>query len=95
MKQRTTDIKIGADTYRFVYPYRYDMGRPCVLVFRKGPNGSPAGFGPKGFPKWMMRDGWGSVKVWLPWMPWRIAHKYRRFGAMRVYKASQRFYGVR
>lgn len=96
MRQRTIDLHIFGDTFRIIAPYRYDMGRPVVFIGRSGPNGSPAGHGPKGFPAFMVRDGgrWSNVvKVPLPYISWRTGYRLRRVGGIRLHVAVSRFYG--
>lgn len=98
------EINIGRHTLRFVFDRDAYAGtfRPELLIFLKGPNGSPAGIGPKGWPQWLadmfrpyynQKGRWSnSLHVRIPHVSWRFAYKYRRFGGMALYRLQSRFY---
>lgn len=92
MREHRIDVKLGRDTFRLIFPYRYDHGAPVILISRRGPNGSPAGYGPKGFPKWMMKKGWGFVRVPLPFVSWGWGYRHRRIGGRYIAKFFAKVY---
>lgn len=63
-QSRAWDVRVRRHTVRVcvdVYS-RGGMFSPALYFFLKGPNGSPAGYGPKAWPKplWYLRPGYGS-----------------------------------
>lgn len=95
--------KIAGDEIRFVLDTHGRAGcyRPILLVFRRGPNGSPAGVGPKGWPWWLHRERLGggekrrwsnTIRVPLPHVSFATGYRLRRVGGLRAYKAISRAY---
>lgn len=93
-------IKVGSEEFRFVFDPESRGGcySPALKVFRKGPNGSPAGIGYKQWPALLHKlfpagSGWTNMLlVRLPYVSFARAYKLRRIGALKVYAANQRFY---
>lgn len=84
--RRPLHVTIGGDRYRFVYSRDDGNGfRPHVLVFRTGPNGSPAGTGPKGFhrifrplqPSYSKGQWLGTLTINLPHLSWARMYRMR------------------
>jgi hypothetical protein len=98
------EVTIGAHTVRVVYAHESHGGvfSPALWVYLKGPNGSPAGIGPKGWPRILRplfpsyngrRDRWSSsLEIGLPCLTWARAYRLRRVGGYQLYSLSQWFY---
>lgn len=101
---RAQDFKIGAHTVRVCVSLngKGGMYEPHVSLHLKGPNGSPNGVGPKGWPKSLWRlypyynrtpDHWSStLEIPLPHVSWARGYKLRRFGGLFAYKQISRVY---
>lgn len=96
-------ITVRGDEYRFVFDVNGKHGcyHPILHVFRKGPNGSPAGIGPKGWPNWLVkltahgrdRTHWSSSLTFnLPCLYWHRAYKLRKIGGLKLYRAVYNLY---
>ena len=82
-------VNVHGHEVRFVFDSHAKAGmyNPAIQAFLKGPNGSVAGYGPKGFPQWLWRifpGYWpGSLSIKIPHLRWRFFRKHARIG--RVY----------
>lgn len=73
---------------------------PALWIYLRGPNGSPAGVGPKGWPRVFRplfpsyngrRDRWSHMlHVPLPHVPFRTARRLRHVGGFLAYRACYR-----
>ena len=94
------NIQAGRHTFRVVYSFH--EGRPELHVHLRGPNGSPAGIGPKGWPRLFRplfpdyghgRDRWSSmIALPVPFVSWRTGYRLRRFGGIRIHQAAYRLF---
>lgn len=96
------DFRIGAHTVRAVYDSHSRGGtfKPELHFHLTGPNGSPNGIGPKGWPRFLWRafpyydrrpGKWSSVLVLpLPHVSWRLGYRFRRLGGIRLSNACYR-----
>lgn len=104
------NVRVLRTRIRFVYSKdgRAGMYGPQISVFRTGPNGSPAGTGPKAWPLWISKIAgpyydrdynrtYGprrshALVIPCPHISWGVAYKLRRFGMLPVYKLVYRMY---
>jgi hypothetical protein len=97
------DVRIGDHTVRVVYDRigRHGVFDPHVNFHLTGPNGSPAGRGPKGWPRWTRpawpyyarRHRWSSVLTLpLPHLKWSHGYRARRIGGLRLAAIVERLY---
>lgn len=96
-------INIRQNEFRFVYDSngRGGVFYPILHIFWKGPNGSPAGIGPKGWPRWILactKDyrndrRWNSgLTFTLPVPSWLRCYKLRKIGGLKLYNLVYKFY---
>lgn len=98
------DIQVGQHRFRFVYTKNGKGGcyKPILTCHLRGPNGSPAGIGPKGWPRvfrplfpnyWLHRDRWSSTIVFpLPHITFATGYRLKRVGGLWAYRTVQRWY---
>jgi hypothetical protein len=82
-------------TFAFDPESRGGVFSPEVHIFRLGRNGSPAGFGPKAFPRCFrfipgVRVNQQYLDIRVPTLNWRTAYRFRRFHLLGVYNAQHR-----
>jgi hypothetical protein len=91
MKMRSLNLQIRQHRVRFVLDRDGYAGcfYPIMLVFLKGPNGSPAGVGPKPWP-WPLKGGCRPLRVRLPHLSWATCYRLGRVGGFRLYRLQYR-----
>lgn len=94
MTRRTYDLQLGRTRLRVVGWTTGSGGifRPNLSVYRHGPNGSPAGVGPKPWPRWLARANPFALVIYLPQLSWGTCYRLQRVGGFRLFRAQYRFY---
>lgn len=104
-QHRTFDIIVGAHKIRIVLDLNSRSGcySPAVNAYLSGPNGSPAGVGPKSWPMplpWLFgvrydkhaprKRNASMLQFRVPHLTFMRAYKLRRVGGLKLYRLNSR-----